>query len=104
VNTGWSGGPYGIGSRMKLSFTRAIINAIHSGALAEVPTTTDPIFGLASPTHCPGVPDQMLQPAQSWTDQAAYRLTAKRLAGLFRDNFAKFADKASAEIRSVAPK
>jgi phosphoenolpyruvate carboxykinase (ATP) len=104
VNTGWSGGPYGIGSRMKLSFTRAIINAIHSGALAEVPTTTDPIFGLASPTHCPGVPDQMLQPAQTWTDQAAYRLTAKRLAGLFRDNFAKFADKASAEIRSAAPK
>jgi phosphoenolpyruvate carboxykinase (ATP) len=104
VNTGWSGGPYGVGSRMKLGYTRAIIDAIHSGALAEAPTVTDPIVGFTAPTHCPGVPDAMLQPERTWSDPAAYRAAAKKLAALFRENFAKYADKASEEIRSAAPK
>jgi phosphoenolpyruvate carboxykinase (ATP) len=104
VNTGWSGGPYGVGSRMKLAHTRAIIDAIHSGALAKCPTVSDPIFGLATPTHCPGVPDEMLQPEKTWSDLAAYRQAAKKLAALFQQNFAKYADQASEEIRSAAPR
>ncbi|HLQ44527.1 MAG TPA: phosphoenolpyruvate carboxykinase (ATP), partial [Planctomycetaceae bacterium] len=90
VNTGWSGGPYGVGSRMKLSFTRAIIDAIHMGQLNDVPTTTDPIFGLHVVTSCPNVPAEILNPRQTWSDPAAYDATAKKLAGLFADNYAQF--------------
>jgi phosphoenolpyruvate carboxykinase (ATP) len=104
VNTGWSGGSYGIGSRMKLAYTRAIIDAIHSGTLTDSPTVTDPVFGLAIPTRCPGVPDNMLQPEKTWSDDAAYRQAAKKLAGLFQQNFTKYADQASDEIKSAAPK
>ncbi len=104
VNTGWSGGSYGVGSRMKLAYTRAIIDAIHSGALSDCPTATDPVFGLAIPTICPGVPDNMLQPEKTWSDAAAYRQAAKKLAGLFQQNFIKYADQASDEIKSAAPK
>ncbi|HEV2970066.1 MAG TPA: phosphoenolpyruvate carboxykinase (ATP) [Pirellulales bacterium] len=104
VNTGWSGGAYGVGSRMKLAYTRAIIDAIHSGALADSPTVTDPIFGLAAPVRCPSVPDEMLQPEKTWPDPAAYRTAAKNLAALFQQNFAKYADQASDEIRSAAPR
>jgi phosphoenolpyruvate carboxykinase (ATP) len=104
VNTGWSGGPYGVGSRMKLKYTRAIIDAIHSGALAKAPTVDHPIFGFAVPTCCPAVPEEMLQPEQTWSSAAAYRDAAKRLASLFQENFAKYAEKASPEIRSAAPR
>ena len=104
VNTGWSGGGYGVGSRMKLSHTRAIIDAIHDGSLAAVPTTPDPIFRVAVPSRCPGVPEQILQPRQTWTDQAAYQQSARKLAGLFQENFAKYADQASEEVKSAAPK
>jgi phosphoenolpyruvate carboxykinase (ATP) len=104
VNTGWSGGPYGVGSRMKLSYTRAIIDAIHAGTLADCPTATDEIFGLSAPTRCPGVPDAMLQPERTWSDPATYRQSAKKLASLFQENFAKYADQASEEIRSAAPR
>jgi phosphoenolpyruvate carboxykinase (ATP) len=104
VNTGWSGGPYGVGSRMKLSYTRAIIDAIHAGTLADCPTATDATFNLAAPTRCPGVPDAMLQPERTWSDATAYCQAAKKLAALFQDNFAKYADHASDEIRSAAPR
>ena len=77
VNTGWSGGPYGVGSRMKLSFTRAIIDAIHAGQLADAPTIIDPIFGLHVVTSCPNVPDEILNPRQTWSDPTAYDATAK---------------------------
>jgi len=104
VNTGWSGGPYGVGARIKLKYTRAIIDAIHSGALAEVPTQADPVFGLAVPTSCPDVPSEILQPRGTWADKAAYDEKAKKVAALFRDNFKKYEAQASAEVRAGGPK
>src|SRR5213595_2074678 len=76
VNTGWSGGPYGVGSRMKIQFTRAIIHSILDGRLTNVPTENDPIFGLHVVTSCPGVPSTILNPRQTWSDPAAYDATA----------------------------
>ncbi|HEX3764822.1 MAG TPA: phosphoenolpyruvate carboxykinase (ATP) [Kofleriaceae bacterium] len=104
VNTGWSGGPYGVGARIKLKYTRAIIDAIHSGALLSVPTQIDPVFGLAVPTSCPDVPSELLQPRNTWADKAAYDEKAKRVASLFRDNFKKYEAQASAEVRAGGPK
>ena len=103
VNTGWSGGSYGVGSRMKLGYTRAIIDAIHSGALAEAPTVTDPVFHLAVPNCCPNVPEKILQPEQTWSDPAAYHAAANKLAGLFQQNFQKYAEKASPETKAAGP-
>jgi phosphoenolpyruvate carboxykinase (ATP) len=103
VNTGWSGGAYGTGSRMKLKLTRAIINAIHSGELAHAETKEDPIFGFAVPTACPGVPAEILIPRHTWSDKASYDATARKLAGLFRDNFTKYADGAIADVRGAGP-
>ena len=90
VNTGWSGGAYGVGSRMKLAYTRAIIDAIHAGQLQDSPTQTDPIFGLHVVTSCPNVPTEILNPRQTWPDPASYDATAHKLADLFRDNYAQF--------------
>ncbi len=104
VNTGWSGGAYGTGSRIKLQYTRAIIDAIHDGALRDVPTVNDPVFGIAVPTSCPGVPSEILLPEQTWPDKQAYQAAVRKLAGLFKDNFAKYADQASGEIVSAGPK
>ncbi|MGE3776570.1 MAG: phosphoenolpyruvate carboxykinase (ATP) [Pirellulaceae bacterium] len=103
VNTGWTGGAYGTGARMKLKLTRSIINAIHSGELARTETVPDPVFGVAVPTLCPGVPTEILVPRNTWKDQVAYDATARKLAMLFRDNFAKFADGTSAEICAAGP-
>jgi phosphoenolpyruvate carboxykinase (ATP) len=104
VNTGWSGGPYGVGSRIKLAFTRAIIDSIHAGALADVAVTKEPVFNSSVPVHCPGVPDEILLPERTWRDRDAYLQSARKLAGLFRDNFAKYSDQASAEVRAAGPK
>ena len=104
VNTGWSGGAYGVGSRIKLKYTRAIIDAIHSGALANVATQVDPVFGLEVPTECPGVPAEMLAPRNTWADKAAYDDKAKKVAQLFRDNFKKYEAQASPEVRAGGPK
>jgi phosphoenolpyruvate carboxykinase (ATP) len=104
VNTGWSGGPYGVGARIKLKYTRAIIDAIHSGALLDAATVTDPVFGLAVPTSCPDVPAELLQPRNTWADKAAYDEKAKKVASLFRDNFKKYEAQASAEVRAGGPK
>jgi phosphoenolpyruvate carboxykinase (ATP) len=104
VNTGWSGGSYGVGSRIKLKYTRAIIDAIHSGALASVATQPDPVFGLAVPVSCPDVPIEMLQPRNTWADKAAYDEKARKVASLFRENFKKYEGQASAEIRGAGPK
>ncbi|MDZ4820446.1 MAG: phosphoenolpyruvate carboxykinase (ATP) [Planctomycetota bacterium] len=104
VNTGWSGGAYGTGARIKLRNTRAIIDAIHDGSLAKAPTVRDAIFGFEIPTVCNGVPSEILLPAQTWSDKAAYDAAAKRLAGLFSENFAKYADQGSEEIRSAGPR
>ncbi len=104
VNTGWSGGAYGVGSRMKLKLTRAIIDAIHSGELAGAQTVQDRVFGFEVPTSCPEVPPEILIPKNTWSDQAAYDATAKKLAQLFRSNFEKYAEGSSAEVLAAAPK
>jgi phosphoenolpyruvate carboxykinase (ATP) len=90
VNTGWTGGEYGVGSRMKLAYTRAMVQAALEGELMNVESVTDPIFGLEIPLHVAGVPDEVLQPNKTWADQAAYELKAKELATKFRENFKKF--------------
>jgi phosphoenolpyruvate carboxykinase (ATP) len=104
INTGWSGGSYGSGERIRLAHTRAIIDAIHSGRLNEVETVADPIFALGVPTTCPGCPDELLIPRQTWGDEAAYDAAAKKLAALFHKNFAAYADAASAEIAAAGPR
>jgi phosphoenolpyruvate carboxykinase (ATP) len=104
VNTGWSGGPYGVGSRMKIAYTRAMVNAAIEGKLNDVPTETDPVFGLHIPKSCPGVPDEVLNPRDTWSDKAAYDKQAKQLAQMFVDNFKQFEDNASQEICDAAPK
>jgi phosphoenolpyruvate carboxykinase (ATP) len=103
VNTGWSGGAYGTGARMKLKLTRAIITAIHNGALAEAKTVRDPIFGFEVPISCPDVPAEVLVPRNTWSDKASYDATAQKLATLFRNNFEKYADGATAEVRAAGP-
>jgi phosphoenolpyruvate carboxykinase (ATP) len=103
VNTGWSGGAYGVGSRMKLKLTRAIINAIHSGELADVETTVDPVFGLAVPGSCPGVPSEILTPRNTWENPSSFDATARKLAGLFRENFEKYAVGVTTSVRNAGP-
>ncbi|CAI0464159.1 unnamed protein product [Linum tenue] len=92
VNTGWSGGSYGSGSRIKLSYTRKIINAIHSGELLEANYNKTEIFGLEIPTAIEGVPSEILQPANTWSDKKAYNETLLKLGGLFKKNFEVFAN------------
>ena len=89
VNTGWTGGPYGVGSRIKLSYTRAIIDAIHDGSLLNVPTIEDERWQLHIPTSCPGVPTELLNPRTVWRNPEAYEPAAAKLATLFRENFEK---------------
>jgi phosphoenolpyruvate carboxykinase (ATP) len=90
VNTGWTGGPAGIGSRIKLACTRAIVDAIHAGDLASAPTAVDPIFGFETVTACPGVPDRLLLPRHTWPDPNAYDDAARRLAARFNENYEQF--------------
>ncbi|MBU9721041.1 MULTISPECIES: phosphoenolpyruvate carboxykinase (ATP) [Bacillaceae] len=102
VNTGWSGGPYGVGKRMNLPYTRAMVNAAIHGELTNVETTVDPIFGLHIPVRCPGVPDEILQPKQTWEDKEAYDRKAKELALKFNANFKKF-KAVTGDIRAAGP-
>jgi phosphoenolpyruvate carboxykinase (ATP) len=85
VNTGWTGGPVGVGSRIKLGYTRAVLKAALSGALDGVAFAADPVFGVDVPTACPGVPAELLAPRNTWADPAAYDAAAAHLAGLFRE-------------------
>src|SRR6202048_1925941 len=103
VNTGWSGGAYGTGKRIKLANTRAIVDAIHSGALAKEETERDPVFGLDVVTKCPHVQSEILIPRNVWSDKAAYEVTAKKLAGLFVKNFAAYEDGVGAEVKAAGP-
>jgi phosphoenolpyruvate carboxykinase (ATP) len=103
VNTGWSGGAHGVGKRMKLSLTRSIIDAIHSGQLATARTVPDPVFGIAVVAECPGVPREVLIPRDTWVDKAGYDATARKLAKLFIANFKAYESGASAEVRAAAP-
>ncbi len=102
VNTGWTGGPYGVGERMKLKYTRAMLHAALSGALKDVPTHNHPVFGVAVPESCPGVPAAFLDARSMWDDAAAYDKAALHLAALFHKNFAKFTG-VSPEILAAAP-
>jgi phosphoenolpyruvate carboxykinase (ATP) len=104
INTGWTGGPYGIGNRMKLKFTRAMITAALEGELNNTLFETHPVFDVAIPIGCPGVPSEILNPRNTWTDKNAYDEKAKYLAGLFIKNFEKYAAGVSAEILAAAPK
>ncbi len=103
VNTGWSGGAFGVGKRIKLAHTRAIVNAIHSGALANVKTERDPVFGLEVLTECPGVPSEILNPRNTWADKAAYDAAAKKLATLFRENFKTYENGVAPEVKNAGP-
>eukprot|EP00494_Astrolonche_serrata_P001863 UN01869 len=91
VNTGWSGGRYGVGKRIKLPYTRKIIDAIHSGELLTANYQKTEVFGLEIPTAIEGVPSEILDPINTWTDKAAYKETLLKLAGLFGKNFEVFA-------------
>ena len=104
VNTGWSGGAHGIGERMPIKTTRAIVDAIHSGGLKDAPTITDPVFGFEVPTEAPGAPSEILIPRNTWSDKDAYDRTAKKLAGLFVENFAQFSDGVAQAVRDAGPK
>lgn len=103
VNTGWTGGPYGVGSRIRLEYTRAIIDAIHNGVLDDVETATDPVFGLAVPTSCPNVPDELLIPKNTWADKNAYDKQAGKLAKLFAQNFEAYKADSSEAIVNAGP-
>ncbi len=104
VNTGWTGGAHGAGSRMKIAHTRATLDAVLSGELNGVTFEKDPIFGLAIPAECPGVPADVLRPNLTWSDQGAYNAQAKKLAQLFKDNFKQFADETGPEIEAAGPR
>jgi phosphoenolpyruvate carboxykinase (ATP) len=104
LNTGWTGGSYGVGSRMKLSYTRAMITAALTGKLENVSFDTLPIFELSFPTSCDGVPSELLNPRNTWQDKSAYDTTAAKLAAKFVKNFEKFAAETSADILGAAPK
>ncbi len=104
VNTGWTGGPFGVGHRMEIAHSRALLNAAMSGKLDDVPTYQDPYFGLTVPTTCPGVPDAILYPQKTWADPQAYEATARDLAGRFRENFTKYAANVEPEVLAAEPK
>ncbi len=104
VNTGWSGGPYGVGSRMKLSYTRAMITAALNGSFDSVEYKHDDVFNLDVPQSCPGVPAEIMNPRDTWADKAAYDESAKKLAKMFADNFAKKYPNMPKEIAEAGPK
>lgn len=103
LNTGWSGGPAGVGSRISIGFTRAMVSAALAGTLDQAPTYTDPRFGLHVPLHIPGVPDALMQPRTTWADPAQYDQAATALAGRFIANFQKFGQ-AAEDLVGVGPR
>jgi phosphoenolpyruvate carboxykinase (ATP) len=103
VNTGWTGGPAGVGSRMKLSHTRRMVNAILNGELDDVEYVEEPFFGLMIPNAIPDVPTNVVNPRNTWADKSAYDVKAKQLADMYRSNFKQFEDRANAAILSGAP-
>lgn len=103
VNTGWSGGSHGTGSRIKLKYTRALIDAIYSGALAKAPSQPDPIFRFEMITECPNVPVEILNPRNTWASPEKYDQTARKLAGLFQENFKQFESGVRPEVKNAGP-
>jgi len=104
INTGWTGGPYGVGSRMKLPLTRAMITAALNGELNTVGFDAHPVFGYQMPVSCPNVPAELLNPRNTWADKAAYDAQANKLANMFVKNFEQYASGVEADILSAAPK
>jgi phosphoenolpyruvate carboxykinase (ATP) len=103
VNTGWTGGPYGVGNRMEIAHTRAMINAILKGNLKKVQLKTDPIFGLQVPQSCPNVPDEVLDPRGTWKNPKAYDEKARELAAQFIDNFKEYENSVGPQIIAAGP-
>jgi phosphoenolpyruvate carboxykinase (ATP) len=103
VNTGWTGGKYGTGSRMPIKVTRALLTAALDGSLRNVEFRTDKYFGFAVPTALPGVPSEILNPVNTWKDKDEFDKTARALVGMFQKNFAKFEAQVDAEVRAAAP-
>jgi len=104
VNTGWTGGAYGVGSRMKLAHTRLMVHALLRGDLSSAKTTMDPVLGLAVPNEIAGVPKGIMQPRSTWKDAAGYDAQAKKLAGMFQENFKKFESVVSETVRNAKPR
>ncbi len=104
INTGWTGGPYGVGQRMSLPYTRAIVDAVLNNRLIDAEVWEDPIFGLQVPKHVPNVPDDVLNPRNTWSDPAAYDAKAMELAQRFQANFEKYADRAGTDLRAAGPR
>lgn len=104
VNTGWSGGPYGVGSRIKIAYTRAMVHAALNGSLNNVPTRLDPFFNLAVPQECRDVPDEVLDPRHTWQDKNAYDAQASKLAAMFTDNFARYERNVAASVKESGPR
>ena len=104
VNTGWTGGPYGVGHRMEIAYTRAMIRAALDGALEDIPTEPDPIFGVHVPVACPNVPPEVLKPRNTWEYPEAYDQQAAKLSGLFHGCFDQFAGRVAPKIRAASPR
>ena len=104
VNTGWTGGPYGVGQRMKIAHTRAMVNAALNGDLDDVGFEPDPVFGVYVPTTCPNVPAEVLKPRNTWADKTAYDQQARKLARMFADNFRQFEDMVAEDVRAAGPR
>jgi phosphoenolpyruvate carboxykinase (ATP) len=104
VNTGWTGGPYGVGKRMKISHTRAMINAALAGELDNVKYRVDPVFNVEVPESCPGVPAEVLDPRKTWSDGKAYDDQAKKLASMFADNFKRFEKDVPPAVKDAGPR
>ena len=103
INTGWSGGPYGVGERIDIAATREMVSAVIENKLDGAQTRKDPFFGLDVPLEVPGVPNRILDPRETWDDKDAYDEQAKKLADLFRENFSKFEEDVSEEVRNAGP-
>jgi phosphoenolpyruvate carboxykinase (ATP) len=103
INTGWSGGPYGKGQRIKLANTRAIIDAIHNGSLSQASRERDPVFGFETVTECPDVPSPLLRPRNTWGNTKDYDAAAAKLASLFNENFKTYEGGVSAEVKNAGP-
>ncbi len=104
VNTGWTGGPYGVGSRMKLKYTRAMITAALNGTLDDVEYVHNDVFNVDVPQSCPNVPAEILNPKDTWQDKAAYDAQANKLAGMFEENFSKKYPNMPKNIAEAGPK
>jgi phosphoenolpyruvate carboxykinase (ATP) len=104
INTGWVGGPYGVGKRISIQYTRAMLNAALSGKMENVEYFTDPVFGFQVPKTCPDVPESVLDPSLAWSSREAYMKRYRALASRFIDNFKKFEDTATPEVRAAGPK